>query len=468
MASTTTSTTTVAAAPAASGAGAVAEAHERPSLIKRMLPKTLLGRSLLIIITPLVLVQVIATWVFYDRHYDTITKRLSESLAADIAMVIENLGPDPAAAVRSGELERAERIFWLDITYLPGERLGAATPRPWWAILDRKLWDALDGRLIYPFSVDTSSELLDEQVVIEIQMPSGLLQVLVPLKRLFSSTTYIFIMWMVGSSIVLFGVATVFMRNQVKPIRRLAHAADDFGKGRDVPDFRPEGATEVRQAAAAFLQMRGRIKRQIEQRTELLAGVSHDLRTPLTRMKLQLAMLSQDPEVISLASDVDEMQKMVEGYLAFARGEGTERTRLTNLSELLRGVVSTMRRDGSPIDLHLEQDMVLSLRPEAMRRCLTNLIANAQRYGDHVAVRAGPRRKTIEITVDDDGPGIPEDKREEVFKPFYRLDQSRNPETGGTGLGLTIARDVVRRHGGDLTLEAAPGGGLRARLWLPF
>ena len=449
-------------------ASSVAIDGERPALVKRFLPKTLLGRSLLIIITPLVLVQVIATWVFYDRHYDTITKRLTQGLAGDIAMVIEILGRDPQAAVSSGALRRAQDILWLDITVQPGKRLERSVTRPVLSILDRKLWEALDERLFYPFVIDTSSELLDEKVIIEVQLPQDVVQILVPLKRLFSSTTYIFIFWMVGSSIVLFGVATVFMRNQVKPIRRLAHAADDFGKGRDVPDFRPEGATEVRQAAAAFLQMRGRIKRQIEQRTELLAGVSHDLRTPLTRMKLQLAMLPPDQEVISLASDVDEMQKMVEGYLAFARGEGTERARLTNLSDLLRDVVTQMRRDGCPIDLHIEQEMVVSLRPDAIRRCVTNLIANAQRYGRHVSLRAGPRRKTIEITVDDDGPGIPEAKREDVFKPFYRIDQSRNPETGGTGLGLTIARDVIRRHGGDLTLEDAPGGGLRARLWLPF
>jgi two-component system osmolarity sensor histidine kinase EnvZ len=274
-------------------------------------------------------------------------------------------------------------------------------------------------------------------------------------------------MWMVGSSIVLFVVALLFMRNQVKSIRRLAQAADSFGKGRDVADFKPEGATEVRQAATAFIQMRDRIKRQIRQRTEILAGVSHDLRTPLTRMKLQLAMLGQTPEAESLESDVAAMERMVEGYLAFARGESVEQLQPTEVSDLLREVVAQMRRDGGVIDLHVEQAMTVPLRREPMRRCLSNLIANAQRYGEHVSVHAGARDKIIEITVDDDGPGIPPDKRREVLRPFFRLEQSRNPETGGVGLGLTIARDVARNHGGDLVLEDAPDGGLRARIWLP-
>ena len=249
---------------------------------------------------------------------------------------------------------------------------------------------------------------------------------------------------------------------------RLALAADSFGKGHDVADFKPEGAAEVRQAAAAFLQMRDRIKRQIEQRTAILAGVSHDLRTPLTRMKLQLAMFDKTPEAANLESDVAAMERMIEGYLAFARGEGAEQPRPVEISGLLREVVDQMRRDGGVVDLHIEQAMTVPLRPETIRRCLSNLIGNAQRHGEHVSVHAGPRDKMIEITIDDDGPGIPPELREEAFKPFFRIEASRNPETGGVGLGLTIARDAVRNHGGDLTLEDAPGGGLRARLWLPI
>jgi two-component system osmolarity sensor histidine kinase EnvZ len=273
---------------------------------------------------------------------------------------------------------------------------------------------------------------------------------------------------MVGTSMLLFGVATIFMRNQVKPIRRLAVAADNFGKGREVTHFKPEGAAEVRQAAAAFIAMRDRIQRQISQRTAMLSGVSHDLRTPLTRIKLQLALLKSGPEVEALEADVTEMERMLEGYLAFVRGEGAEAPQPTNLTQLLSETVAQARRNGGIIDLHTEGDLTVPLRPNAFRRCLTNLIENAMRYAHHVWVRAGTRGDAIEITIDDDGPGIPSDKREEVFKPFLRLEGSRNPETGGVGLGLTIARDVVRSHGGEIILADSPNGGLRARVRMPI
>ncbi len=444
-------------------------APRKRSFIKRILPRSLFGRLVLIILSPLILLQVISTWVFYDRHYETVTRRLAQGLSGDIAAVIQMMIRNPGSVDRLQTFRLAERVMLLKLTFEEGARLEAMTRTDSFGIfasvLDRQLAKALREIVDRPFLIDTHS--LEKEVQIDVQLADGVLRVLVPRKRLFSSTTYIFIMWMVGSSIVLFVVALLFMRNQVKSIRRLAQAADSFGKGRDVADFKPEGATEVRQAAGAFIQMRNRIKRQIRQRTEILAGVSHDLRTPLTRMKLQLAMLGPTPEAESLESDVAAMERMVEGYLAFARGESVEQPEPTEVSGLLREVVVQMRRDGGIVDLHVEQAMTVALRREPMRRCLSNLIANAQRYGEHVSVRAGPRDKVIEITIDDDGPGIPPDKRREVFRPFFRLEQSRNPETGGVGLGLTIARDVARNHGGDIVLEDAPGGGLRARIWLP-
>jgi two-component system osmolarity sensor histidine kinase EnvZ len=438
--------------------------------MKRILPRSLFGRAVLIIVTPMVLLQVISTWVFYDRHYSTVTKRLAQGLAGDIGAVIQMMIRNPGSVERLQTFRLALRTMSLTLSFEDGARLPDVTPTesfgPFVTVLDRRLAKALNAQIERPFLVDTSA--LQEQVEIQVQLADGVLHVLAPRDRLFTSTTYIFIMWMVGSSIVLFVVALLFMRNQVRPIRRLAMAADSFGKGRDVADFKPEGATEVRQAAAAFLQMRERIKRQIEQRTEILAGVSHDLRTPLTRMKLQLAMFDKTPEADNLESDVAAMERMVEGYLAFARGEGAEQPRPVEVSGLLRDVVGQMRRDGGVVDLHVEEAMTVPLRPETMRRCLSNLIGNAQRHGEHVSVRVGARDNVIEITIDDDGPGISPALREDAFKPFFRLEGSRNPETGGVGLGLTIARDVARNHGGDLVLEDAPGGGgLRARLWLP-
>ncbi len=433
--------------------------------VKRILPRSLLGRSLLIIGAPLVLMQVIATWVFYERHYDNITKRLAEALAGEVAVTIQLLGEDPEQALESGGLNLAEAVLSLDISFVRGALLPDQAPPSRGSVLDRKLTRALERRLVYPFQIDTIS--LKGQASVWVQLPGGVMELRVARKRLFSDTTYIFIAWMVGSSVVLFAVATIFMRSQTQPIRRLAKAADSFGRGLDVPDFKPSGAAEVRQAASAFLVMRERIRRQIEQRTVMLAGVSHDLRTPLTRMKLQLAMAGDDPAVASLASDVIEMERMVEGYLAFAAGEGAEPPKPVVLSKLLTGVIDQMGPNGVAVDLRIDRDMTVTLRPAAMRRCLTNLLSNAGRYGEHIQVHTSLRGRHLEIAIDDDGPGIPPERRADVFKPFYRLDESRNPKTGGTGLGLTIARDVVRGHGGDLLLEDAPGGGLRARIRLP-
>lgn len=302
-------------------------------------------------------------------------------------------------------------------------------------------------------------------------MADGVLSVMSPERRLFTPTSYIFILWMVGSAIVLFAVAILFMRNQIRPIKRLAIAADALGKGRDVSNFKMEGATEVRQAASAFLLMRERIQRQINQRTEMLAGVSHDLRTPLTRMKLALDMIEDpdlDPEVEELKADVAEMEEMIEGYLAFARGEGTEAVQPTDLTRLLNEVAAGARREGTEVTLTAPEGLSLPLRPNAVRRCIANLLVNAGRHAGTAWVKAERKDGVIEITVDDDGPGIPAYLRDDVFKPFFRVDSSRNLDTGGSGLGLTIARDVARSHGGDITLDDSPYGGLRAVIRLPI
>jgi two-component system osmolarity sensor histidine kinase EnvZ len=432
--------------------------------LKRLLPRGFMGRSVLILLAPLVLLQVIATWVFYDRHYDNTTWRLAQGLAGDIEVTLRLL--ENPAMDRAEVLAMAEDVFWMRGQVLPDAELADSVEPRFGSILHERLQAALMERLGPRFAIDTVSR--EREVLVEVDMGSELLLLEVNRKRLFSVTTYIFLAWMVGASVVLFVVAFLFLRIQVRAISRLAKAADMFGRGLDLPEFRPEGADEVRQAAAAFIQMRERIKRQLEQRTAMLAGVSHDLRTPLTRMKLELAMLGQSPEIGSLKQDVVQMEQMIEGYLAFARGEGREEAKPTDLGDLLRRVVSDAQRAGAEVDLHVEQPVVLSLRREALRRCVGNLIANAHRYGGAVSVRIGRRRGGVEVLVDDTGPGIPEARREEVFKPFVRLDESRNPDTGGTGLGLTIARDVARSHGGDLTLHDAPTGGLRARLWLPF
>ncbi len=433
--------------------------------LKRILPKTLLARSLLIIVTPMVLVQVISTWVFYDRHWDTVTRHLAISLAGDVATVIDYMRAFPEPEQRAWIFRTAKTNMGFRATMMTGEALPPNAPRSRGAFLERRLVDVMQDTLVRPFTISTGFFARD--IEIKVQLPEGVLHILVSRKRLFSATTYIFILWSLGSTLVLFVVATIFMRNQVRPIRRLAFAADSFGKGRDVPGFKPAGAAEVRQAASAFIRMRERLRRQIGQRTQMLAGVSHDLRTPLTRMKLQLAMLEDSPEIEELRRNVTEMEDMVDEYLAFVRGEGTEAPVETDLVELLETIVEGARRDGATIELATKGDLRVPVRLNAFKRCISNLVNNATRYGENVSIAATRRRREVEITIDDDGPGIPEDQREEAFRPFSRLDRSRNPETGGVGLGLTIARDVAHGHGGEIVLATAPTGGLRASLTLP-
>jgi len=434
--------------------------------IKRILPRRLLWRAMLIIMAPLVLLQVVTTVVFYDRHWETVTKRLAYSVAGDLAIVIQMLREQPGEARYRQVREMAENHLRLRLDLVSGEILPnqpRPTPR---GMVEEWLTQAMDDHVRKPYRLDTRSHERDVEIVV--QLPEGVLHVLVSRKRLSSVTTYVFLLWMVGTSAVLFAVAMLFMRNQVRPILRLAQAAESFGKGRDVPDFKVAGASEVRRAAQAFLGMRERIKRQIQQRTDMLSGVSHDLRTPLTRMKLQLAMLPQGQETKDLQADVAEMERMIEGYLAFVRGEGTEAAQDTDVGALLGEIVEGAKRDGANVALTVDGTLRLPARRDALKRALANLVGNAQRYGKRVAVAAARRGDGIEITVDDDGPGIAPEKREDVFRPFVRLETSRNPATGGVGLGLTIARDILRGHGGDVVLDASPLGGLRASARLPL
>ncbi|MDX1484535.1 MAG: ATP-binding protein [Alphaproteobacteria bacterium] len=435
------------------------------AVIKRFLPRTLLGRSLLIIVSPLILLQIISAWVFFERHWDTVSVRLARGLAGDIAATMALLRENPGPEGRKATFTFAHTHFRIRASLKEKAILKNATPTANPDRLERVLRKALNDRMSLPLAIDSRS--FDRDVIIDIQLPDGVLHLIAPRKRLFTSTTYLFVALMAGSSLILFAVAMMFMRNQIRPIRRLAMAADALGKGREVSVFRLQGATEVRQAANAFNRMRERLQRQVTQRTEMLAGVSHDLRTPLTRMKLQLAMLEDTPGVEELKDDVEEMERMVEGYLAFARGEGNEPMTRTNLRELVEDVVAAARRAGGIVDYTAEGALTLAVRKEDLRRCIANLISNATQYGTRAAVGVVRKPDSVELTIDDDGPGIPEDKHETVFRPFSRLEQSRNVETGGVGLGLTIARDVVHAHGGDIALSKSPLGGLRVRLILP-
>ena len=436
--------------------------------IKNILPQTLFGRALLIIVTPLILMQAISTFVFFDRHWDTMTRRLAHTLAGDIAFIVDSLTPLPKQLDLNQIFLKADDILHIRLTYSPEEILVKKKPFQQWDRVRKSLRDALEERVRRPFSIDTIKK--ERRIEIKVQLPQGLLNVNVHEKRLYSSTPYIFLMWMIGSSLVLFAIAIIFMRNQIRPIRRLAIAARSFGMGRGSSEIKPSGAKEVRQATQAFRQMRERISRQFAQRTEMLAGVSHDLRTPLTRMKLQIEMLERTPETRELQDDIQEMERMIDGYLTFARGEGSESLSKINLASLIEEIISTERRDGSLINFVNKSKTIKSvtLRPQAIKRAITNLIINSKKYAETVKVEFEYNSEHAIITIDDNGPGIKPEHRDDVFKAFFRLDPSRNTDTGGTGLGLTIAKDIIQSHGGDLLLSEASLGGLRATITLPL
>jgi two-component system osmolarity sensor histidine kinase EnvZ len=422
------------------------------------------GRSLLLIVTPLIIVQMVSAWAFYARHWETMSRRLSADVAADIGVTIEAMKFVAGDADLTKLLEQASVTTEISFSFDKNAGLQPLVPGDG-SNAEEQLRIAVQNRLGAESQTGTFNNSSD--FLVQVPVRGGVLSAMVSRKRLTTPTTYIFILWMIGSSLVLLVVAAIFLRNQVKSLRRLAVAAEGFGKGRPVAFSKVEGALEVRQAAVAFIQMRDRIQRQIRQRTEMLAGVSHDLRTPLTRMKLELELLGDNPIVAELKSDVIEMERLVQLYLDFARGEGTETPVETDIAPLIADLAATMRRQGTELSLDQPSELVVPIRPNALRRCLGNLIANGARYGTHVWLTSRAVDDGVDILVDDDGPGIPPNERDHVFQPFIRLDSSRNPSTGGIGLGLTIARDVARSHGGDVRLETSPQGGLRARVHLP-
>jgi two-component system osmolarity sensor histidine kinase EnvZ len=430
--------------------------------IKRFLPRSLEGRTISILVLPVVIAQMITVYIFFERHFSTLSVELSRSVAGDVAMLIGATEGNPAA--RSRIFANAAETLDLSVAFEQRAVLSGSVVKHWNPLIEPILETALQERVSRPFTIGAYGD--DNWVEIRVQLPDGVLDVRSPQRRLFSYTAFVFIAWVVGVSLILTWIAVIFMRNQVRPIRRLALAAENFGKGRDTMRLKPAGALEVRQAAAAFLTMRDRIRRQIAQRTEMLAGVSHDLRTPLTRMKLQLALLSDGEENEGLRADVVEMETMIDAYLAFARGEGGEAAQRTDLAQLLRDVV-----DGLPgrenVTLDAGDPIELPVRPMAMKRCLGNLIGNALRYGKQVRVAVSWHQRIATIVIEDDGPGIPVESREDVFRPFFRLESSRNVSTGGVGLGLSIARDIAHAHGGEISLEDSPMGGLRVVLTLP-
>jgi two-component system osmolarity sensor histidine kinase EnvZ len=434
--------------------GAARDIFERIArFADRHSPQTLFARALIIIVVPMLLLQALSAWWFYSQRGDNVTNRLAILLVRDLRMLIALRTEFPDDAHRAWIISRSAQDLLLFVSFRKGIVRPFREPE-YFDIAAREVQGALEADLKRNYYIDNN--IGGGQMLIEIQLnDDDVMDVLVPHVRLTFGSSFAYVVAQVGLGLVLFGLAIWFMHRELVPIAHLGVAADALGKGRDVPDFAFSGGTrEVRNAATAFHTMRIRLRRSIQQRTEMLAGVSHDLRTPLTRMKLSLALLPESPETKELSDDVSDMERMIEGYLAFARGEGDEDPIPTDLSEILEDVAAGARRDNANV--------------EVTWRCLTNLVSNALRYGTMVQLQAVRGRTSVEITIEDNGPGIPPDKYEDVFRPFFRLDESRNVDTGGVGLGLTIARDVARSHGGDVALAPSALGGLRVIVRIPI
>ncbi len=430
------------------------------------MPKGLYARALIIIIAPMVLLQSVLTFVFLERHWQTVTRRLSTVTVQNISMLMDLYQTNTSDANTEMLARLAEQNLGLRISFAPGEELPPVRSKPFFDLLDTTLSDELTRQIGKPFWIDTVGR--SNFVDIRIKLDKAVMHVIARRSQTYASNSQIFLLWMVGTSLVLLTVAILFLRNQIKPILRLSEAADSFGRGRPPPaDFKPRGAREVRQAAHAFIEMRDRIERYVEQRTVMLAGVSHDLRTVLTRFKLQLALFEDSPELEAMRADVDEMQAMLEDYMAFAKGDAGEEIVRTDIGEILSEVKS-QAHGGRAIGIEVKDGpLVVPVRRHAFKRAVANLVNNAARFAEHVNVSAAKQNGALTVEVEDDGPGIPETEHEHVFRPFYRIDHARNQDSGSTGLGLAIARDIARIHGGDIALGRSSLGGLKAVLKVP-
>ncbi|MEM1364193.1 MAG: ATP-binding protein [Pseudomonadota bacterium] len=435
--------------------------------ILSVMPRGLYARALIIIITPVVILQSIVAFVFMERHWEQVTQRLSRAVTQDIAAVIDVIETYPHSADYSAITRIARDRLGLTISVQPPEPLPAPASKPFFSVLDSALSQEISQQIGRPFWIDTVGNTA--LVEVRIQLEDAVLRVFARRSHTYASNSHIFLVWMVGSSLVLLAIAIVFLRNQITPILRLSREMDAFGRGRSVsPEFRPRGAREVRQATRQFLVMSDRLERQIEQRTTMLAGVSHDLRTVLTRFKLQLALLSATNDVSDLEEDISQMQSMLQGYLDFVSGHGDEPHEAVDVAAMLDSYHRGAGLKGRVLQVICSDDLEAELRPNGFQRMMNNVVSNALRHGETVRISAVRANRKLEIIVEDDGPGIAEDQRDNVFRPFYRLDQSRNIDESGTGLGLAIARDIAFAHGGDITLDDSEMGGLRVHIIIPL
>ena len=431
-------------------------------MIKKFLPKTLLGRSILILLIPLIVLQIIVTLIFYNRHWDTISRHRATNFAGDIALLVESFEKFNSLDNQEWFLNHASAKLQLQTKFKSGEEISIFKypDRP--SLLEKHLTDSLlPLKKLFTVNINNKKKLIK----VLVQTQNGILEFTTNKKRIYSSTTYIFILWMIGSSCILFIVALMFLRNQIKPIRKLAIAVDRFGKGRDIKDFKPSGANEVRRAASAFQAMKERIENSITQRNRMFSSISHDIRTILTRMKLELEFIPKK-EKKELEKDVNEMKEIVGEYLNYAKGEKKEKAKKINIVKVISSILK--RYLNKNISFVRKENTYLFIKLNSFKRCFNNILSNSLKFANKINITYQKKKNHLLIIIDDDGPGIPPNERDKVLMPFYRIENSRNRDTGGVGLGLTISSDIILAHGGNFYLDDSPQKGLRVKISLPL
>jgi len=430
-------------------------------MIKKFLPQTLLGRSIMILVVPLIILQLIITVIFYNRHWDTITRHRTIDFVKDITLVVESFEKNKSIENQKWTLNNVSEKLQLQTFYKKNVTLNLEQHELKPTKLKKYLLENLDP-LNKKFNLDINDK--KKLITVMVELDEGVLEFRASKKRIYSSTTYIFILWMISASIILFIVALLFLKNQIKPIRKLAIAVDRFGKGKNIGNFKPSGAREVRRVSNAFKIMKERIENSISQRNKMFSSISHDIRTILTRMKLNLELHKLDKG--GLKKDLVEMEQMVEEYLKYAKGEEKEKIQKINIISLINLIKK--RYSKKNIYFNNGKKINISVRLNSIKRCINNLLSNSLKFSKNIKITCNKKNNYVEIIIDDDGPGIPEKERKKVLQPFYRVEDSRNRDTGGIGLGITIAADIINNHGGNFFLDKSPLGGLRAKIYLPI
>ena len=430
-------------------------------MIKKFIPSTLIGRSIIIIFVPIIILVLLTSLVFYQTSWSIISKRLTESVVADINVLVKLIDVN----LENYALEIANKDFKMDIKIIDGEVIDPLSIKLNRGILSRRLEQSLSN-LKKPFVYDLSD--LENGALIKIQLNNKLLIINVDKDRVYSQTAFVFLLWMIFASLILLFLSYFLMSKQLKPLKRLAIIAETFGRGLDAPELKSVGAYEIRQTSQAFNQMRTRINRFLKQRTDMLAGVSHDLRTPLTRMKLQVSLIKDKKAKSELELDINEMTAMLDSYVSFVKTESPETIENIVINDLIKDCAKNFDRSKYKIQINEKNTIQTSGRPIQLKRAFQNIINNSKRYGDKIVINIYLNDDGCNIEINDNGPGIPKESFEDVFKPFFTLDPSRNKLKGESGLGLTITRDIIRSHGGEIKLGKSQLGGLKLSVLLPI